>query len=1172
MHMYHRAIRPAGQLAIFCSIAGLAASANAQLSSNPSTQSLKWSTGETTAFAAMSREQIAERTDALAARTDSRYVLVNFAYPVSQEDRSELQQAGLTLTTSLGGTAYFAHLSLGADQNAIARSSLSSIAPISRPQKLHRDLEADIYRSWMINKEELAKHPVADKLSASGMVSKNELDAIGIDPKVIVLVSLHADVDRAQAVDMITQTYDARKISEVRSLNALTVMLPASQVKALAEQDQVMWVEPPIPALDHNNAENRALTGVNTVNSSPYNLSGNGVTVMVYDAGQVYAHNDFGSRLTIGASDTDSINFHATHVAGTIGGDGTDNINNRGMAPAVELVSYGFQVDGGLQPGFLYTDPGDLEADYNEGINLYGVDITNNSIGSNVESNGYDCTWHGDYGTTSALIDAIVRGSLGAPHRIAWAAGNERQGSRCDIEGYGDYYSIAPPSGAKNHISVGSVDADTDNTSYFSSWGPTDDGRLKPDISAPGCQDGGDGGVTSTNSGGGYTTLCGTSMATPTTTGIASLILEQYRITFPDRSDPMNATLKALLANTAVDRGNQGPDYQYGYGSIRATNAVDTVISENIVEAEVAQGSTYSAVIIVEPGASELKVTAAWDDAPAAPNVTNTLVNDLDLRIFDSSGNLYFPWTLNPSSPSSDAVQTTEDRVNNIEQVSIVNPQPGAYTVEIVGYNVAEGLTQTFGLVSSSSLINCSSAGLIAIGGNSLPCSGESSVQVVDCDLNTSDSVTDLVDIVLDSSAGGSPLMLTLVETAPESATFTASFTYADSAGADLLVADGATITATYIDADDGNGNTNVTVVATASIDCTPPVVTSVSVSDIEPRSAVANISLDEPSTIAIRYGTSPSNMSSEVSSFLRSTSHNLSISGLQDETTYYFAIEATDAAGNVSDDDNGGAGYSFTTPDVPDFFTEEFTSGLDLEGLTLTFTPSDSVDDYVATIQPLDGELPFEPTDGTAVSLSDDASEFISLTGGASVSLYGESYNGIYIGSNGYITLGSSDTDYSESLEDHFSQPRISALFDDLNPSDSGTVYRQQLSDRIVVSYDRVTEFFANNQNTFQIELHFDGTIVISWERIDSGDAIVGLSEGVGEDPDFVESDLSSYPAPNNCVPDLNGDGVLDFFDVSAFINGFSSQDPSADLNGDGNFDFFDVSAFINAFATGCP
>jgi hypothetical protein len=147
------------------------------------------------------------------------------------------------------------------------------------------------------------------------------------------------------------------------------------------------------------------------------------------------------------------------------------------MAPGVQIVSYGFEMPGGLSEGFLYTNPGDLLADYTAAITQFGADISNNSIGTNTEPNGFPCEWQGNYGVTSALIDSIARGSTGNPFRIVWANGNERQGSRCDVEGFGDFFSTAPPAGAKNHIAVGSVDSDTDLSSSFSSWGP---GRRRP--------------------------------------------------------------------------------------------------------------------------------------------------------------------------------------------------------------------------------------------------------------------------------------------------------------------------------------------------------------------------------------------------------------------------------------------------------------------------------------------------------------------------------------------------------------------------------------------------------------------------------------------------------------------------------------------------------------------
>ncbi len=1162
---------------VLAACAGGAASLNAQSFTSPQTTALKWSSGATGAVRAMSATQIEQSIVQLAMRPDHSRVLVHLAYQVNQAERQALADAGLNLTTSLGGTSFFATLDANADATLLSRSALLAVSDITIPQKLHADLQSGLIRSWMLSSDDLTKHAGLKELADTGLITLEELSARDLNPSVAVVVMLHKDTDRVQEANRLAQEFNAQVLSHVNSINSLVIAIKPNMIEQLAADDSVMWVEPPLPEMAELNSSNRALVGADTLNAIPYALDGSGVTVMVYDGGRAFGHADFGSRLTIGASDTAGISDHATHVSGTIGGDGSITFNNRGMAPGVDIISYGFEQPGGLQEGFLYTDPGDLEADYTEAILTYGAQIANNSIGTNTAPNGYPCEWTGNYGVTSALIDAVARGSTGDPMRIVWANGNERQSSRCqgdDNGNFGDFFSTAPPACAKNHITVGSVDSDTDLTSSFSSWGPTDDGRIKPDISAPGCQAGGDGGVTSTSSSGGYNVKCGTSMACPTTTGISALIMEQYRITFPDRDELMNATLKSLLANSADDRGNAGPDYKYGYGSIRGVEAIDTVIAENIIESEVAQAGVYRGIIIVGAGESELKVTVAWDDAPAAPNVTTALVNDLDIRLIDAGGNVYLPWTLDPTNPNGGAVQNVADHLNNIEQVSIVNPAPGAYTVEVTGFNIAVGPTQTFGLTSSTTLINCSSAGIVGLGGNLFSCEGSTNVQVVDCDLNTSDLVVDTIDVLIasDSQIGG-PLMLTLVETAPESATFIGGFSFDGTNTADVLVSEGDTLSVTYIDADDGNGNSNVTVVASATIDCTPPAIQTVSVSDVEPRSATVNIDLDEASGVTVHYGTSIFALNDSVSAGSFATSHAVNITGLTDETTYFFTVDAVDQAGNMSSDDNAGAGYTFTTPDIPDFFTEQFGSGLDLEGMSITLVPNGEVDGYDATIEPLvGGLLPFEPTDGTFVPLSDDDSEQVSITGGNSVLIYGQSFTSLWVGSNGYVTFGSSSTDYTESLSEHFGLARVSLLYDDLNPSDSGTVYSQQLADRVIISYDRVTEFSGGNQNTLQVELHFDGTIVMSWERIDSGDAVVGISAGNGQDPDFVMSDLSSYPAPNNCIPDIDGDGVLNFFDISAFVAAFSASDPIADFNDDGLFNFFDISAFVAAFTAGCP
>jgi PKD repeat protein len=295
-----------------------------------------------------------------------------------------------------------------------------------------------------------------------------------------------------------------------------------------------------------------------------------------------------------------------------------------------------------------------------------------------------------------------VRGSLGAPFRIVWADGNERQGSNCDLEGFGDYYSTAPPATAKNHITVGALNSNDDTMTSFSSWGPTDDGRLKPDVSGPGCQSGGDGGVTSANSSSttAYTVLCGTSMASPTVVGCVALMLEDFRAAFPGLPDPRNSTVKALLAQTAVDLGNAGPDYQFGYGSVRVKDAIDFQRLGRFDEEVIPdQGSSFVYTASVS-GGGPLKIMLAWDDVPGTPNVAGSQVNDLDLVVTDPSGVQRFPWTLDPLSPGTGAVRTKADHANNLEQVLVDAPQSGVWRIEVRGFDVPSG-PQPFSLSSS---------------------------------------------------------------------------------------------------------------------------------------------------------------------------------------------------------------------------------------------------------------------------------------------------------------------------------------------------------------------------------------------------------------------------------------------------------------------------------------
>ena len=198
----------------------------------------------------------------------------------------------------------------------------------------------------------------------------------------------------------------------------------------------------------------------------------------------------------------------------------------------------------------------------------------------------------------------------------------------------------------------------------------------------------------------------------------------------------------------------------------------------------------------------------------------------------------------------------------------------------------------------------------------------------------------------------------------------------------------------------------------------------------------------------------------------------------------------------------------------VPDYFTEIFdTTPNDTDNQSWLFTPNGSNSFYRVVRSPATA-FSTDPTGGTALVLSDDSFAQVTPTGGAQVSLYGVSYATFFVGSNGYVTFGTGDSDLSETLADHFNRPRISALFDDLDPGTAGTVTWKQLADRVAVTFQNVTEFSPLNSNNFQIEMFFDGRIRITCLAIAATDGLIGLSRGLGLPGDFVESDFSTYPA----------------------------------------------------------
>ena len=541
--------------------------------------------------------------------------------------------------------------------------------------------------------------PLQSKDKIDSIVTKMA-ESVMAEDLIPIICQPFADIAADNAMDLV-EALDGQVVDMIQTTNSLVVHVPQKQLQNLAASESIMYIASVLPPLEPCNDGVRSNIGSNALQSAPYNLTGSGIDVLIYDAGTADSgHDDFAGRITIG--DSTSVNEHSTHVAGTCGGSGLLSASHggtalqwRGVATGVDLISYGFQYD--YTGTFLYTNPGDIEADWSQAKNTHGADLGSASLGTNTASNGFPCDYEGNYGATAQLLDGMVGGSLGEPYIITWANGNERGGTaRCGST----YTTTAPPSCAKNPIQVGATNSDNDTMTSFSSWGPTDDGRLKPVICGPGCEAGGEGYIHSTLPGDTYggTGWCGTSMATPAIAGLVALMLQQYRATFVTTSEFLPSTAKAILIQTAVDLGNTGPDFQYGYGRVDAVAAVDAVKNQNFYEGSLATtGAAWSATMQVPSGMSQLKVSLAWDDAPGALLAAKELVNDLNLYLVSPTGTISRPYILNPASPSSAATRGI-DSLNNMEQVVVNSPDSGTWQIYVTGSDIPTG-PQSFSLV-----------------------------------------------------------------------------------------------------------------------------------------------------------------------------------------------------------------------------------------------------------------------------------------------------------------------------------------------------------------------------------------------------------------------------------------------------------------------------------------
>ncbi|MDY0109026.1 MAG: S8 family serine peptidase [Candidatus Krumholzibacteria bacterium] len=460
-------------------------------------------------------------------------------------------------------------------------------------------------------------------------------------------------------------------------------------------------------------------------------------SLAIWDGGAVrIAHQEFTGRAVSGDGSS-NVSSHATHVAGTMIAAGADP-DARGMSFAGTLQSY----DWGDDTGEMAAAAAGLLCLSNHSYGYvagwrYGWSDPDawywfgDPTVSEIEDPGF-----GFYDPTAAAWDDLAHA---APYYlIVKSAGNDRSDAGPepggghyawsdqvndwvwstvvrDPDGGADGFDSIPYHGtAKNILTVGAVldipggwtSPDDVQVSAFSSWGPTDDGRVKPDLVANGVSL-----YSSIASGDAeYARYSGTSMSAPNVTGSLNLLVEHYRALHGGQR-PLASTLKAIVLHTASEAGpTPGPDFMHGWGLLNTAAAAlmisdDAAGGRRLRVATLADG-TADLYRFYHDGDGELKVTLAWTDPAGSPPAwslnptTPMLVNDLDLKLVRESDNaVFWPWLLDPAAPAAPAVTGPNHR-DNVEMILATGAGAGTYLVEVSHSGSLQG-GQTYSLVVS---------------------------------------------------------------------------------------------------------------------------------------------------------------------------------------------------------------------------------------------------------------------------------------------------------------------------------------------------------------------------------------------------------------------------------------------------------------------------------------
>ncbi|MGH7972238.1 MAG: S8 family serine peptidase, partial [Limisphaerales bacterium] len=500
----------------------------------------------------------------------------------------------------------------------------------------------------------------------------------------------------------------------------------------------------------------------------------------------------------------------------------------------------------------------------------HGAKVASNSWGSDVQ---------GDYDTDAAQFDELVRdadpGTPGdQPYILEFSAGNAGPDSQ----------TLDSPATGKNVIATGASENQAgtlamtyglyadgpDTMADFSSRGPCADGRIKPDLVAPGTWIASAASAAAPNEASiawspidnFYVYMGGTSMSGPHAAGAAAVFVQFYQNTH-NNATPSPALVKAALINSAdeLDEANGGPgpvpNNDEGWGRINLANIVVSNINTaprfyQYLDQAVAltNGQVYSQHVFVQSTNEPLKVTLAYTDVPGFPGAQAALVNDLDLEVVAPDGTLYRGNQFGAGESVPNA--PTPDRINNVEGVLLLQPAPGDYLIRVRGSHIVQdaltntpAIDQDFALVSSADLIR-PGTGAILLDRPSYTAPSTMRIEVFDAARTLSNSVS----IVVSNLTAQRSVSAVLLAAGGYGA-FTGSVaTVTGTAGAgQIQIANGDLLEADYVD------SSGVRRRASAVGDLVPPTISAVnSGSDV----VVLTITWQttQPASSIVVYGT----------------------------------------------------------------------------------------------------------------------------------------------------------------------------------------------------------------------------------------------------------------------------------------------------------------------------